>query len=184
MKTKLLLPLLGFLAGCTSSTSVNVAEFKQQIRHVIIEQPIVQTKSVESVALQYIGYSEKTHRQELKELTGVDPVRTEWCAAFVNAVLNESGFPGSDTVSDYPLTARSFLHWGEVVETPVAGDLVIFPRGSEAWQGHVGFFISEIKINGVRYYYILGGNQNGKVSIERFRASRALGIRRHSDTLI
>lgn len=182
MKLNLILPLL-FLAGCTSSTSVNIGDFKQQIRNVIVEQPAVQNKPVESVALQYIGYSERTHRNELEEFIGVDPVRTEWCAAFVNAVLNESGLPGSDTVSDYPLTARSFLQWGEKVDSPMPGDLVVFPRGSEPWQGHVGFFIGEIKINGVAYYYILGGNQNGKVSIERFRASRSLGIRRYSGEL-
>jgi hypothetical protein len=62
-----------------------------------------------------LGLEEKTNRQELKEYTGVDPVRTEWCAAFVNAVLNESGIPGSESVSEYPLMARSFLTWGEKI---------------------------------------------------------------------
>ena len=56
---------------------------------------------------QYINFTERTHRQELKELTGVDPVRTEWCAAFVNAVLEESNIKSNNDHA-YPLTARAF----------------------------------------------------------------------------
>lgn len=129
-------------------------------------------------AYQYINYSERTHRQELKELIGVDPVQVEWCAAFINAVLNESGLSGSDTVSAYPLTARSFLHWGVEVEAPEPGDIVVFPRGSEAWQGHAGFYLGTIDIGGREYYQILGGNQSNKVSIELYPADTAIGIRR------
>lgn len=130
---------------------------------------------------QYINYNERTHRQELKELTGVDPVRTEWCAAFVNAVLDESDIPNNND-HKYPLTARAFLDWGVSIskENIQAGDLVVFPRGNQGWQGHVGFYIRSININGVEYYYILGGNQSNKVSIELYRASRALGVRRQS----
>jgi len=131
-------------------------------------------------AVKYINYSERENRAELREFTGVDPVRTEWCAAFVNAVLNETDIDGSETVSEYPLTARSFLDWGyEVSKDDVQpGDIVVFPRGNQGWQGHVGFYLRTIKLNGVDYYYILGGNQSNKVSISRYRASRALGIRR------
>lgn len=129
-------------------------------------------------AIQYVGLTEKSNRQELKEYTGVDPVRTEWCAAFVNAVLNETGIDGSESVSKYPLTARSFLHWGTKVTDPEPGDIVVFPRGNSSWQGHVGFYLKTQKINGVDYYLILGGNQDNKVSIVPYRASRALGIRR------
>lgn len=128
---------------------------------------------------QYINYTETSNRSELKELTGVDPKRTEWCAAFVNAVLEESGIP-SNKEHKYPLTARAFLDWGISVQTPEPGDIVVFPRGNQGWQGHVGFFIKEAEINGVLYYYILGGNQNNKVSIALYRANKALGIRRYS----
>ena len=31
---------------------------------------------------------ERTDRAELAAYVGVDPVRTEWCAAFVNAVMD------------------------------------------------------------------------------------------------
>lgn len=175
MRVKLFLPLL-LLAGCASTVPLSIADFKLQLEPST--QIVVRQKPVEMVALRYIGYAEKTHRAELKELLGVDPKRTEWCAAFVNAVLAESGIPGSDTVSQYPLTARSFLDWGVRVKDPQPGDIVVFPRGREAWQGHVGFYLRTQIIDGIKYYYILGGNQSNKVSIDVFRASSAISIRR------
>ena len=125
----------------------------------------------------YVGLEERQHRRELKELTGVDPVRVEWCAAFVNAVLELDNIPGSDSVSDYPLTARSFLTWGNKVDPAdiQRGDIVVFPRGNAGWQGHVGFFVEEQ--NGK--WIILGGNQENSVRYDMFEPARALGIRRY-----
>ena len=131
-------------------------------------------------AYNYYGLDEQDDRQELKDYTGVDPVRTEWCAAFVNSVLNESGIPGSESVSDVPLMARSFLKWGQPVvkEDIQPGDLVIFPRGNQGWQGHVGFYLQTQVKDGIEYYLILGGNQSNKVTIEMYRSNKALDIRR------
>lgn len=145
-------------------------------------EPSESIPSTLSIAADKIGLQEYKDRTILLEYTGVDPVRTEWCAAFVNAVLNESGIPGSESVSDVPLMARSFLDWGTSIkkENIQSGDLVIFPRGSEGWQGHVGFYIRTVKINEVVHYAILGGNQNNKVSIDLYPANSALGIRRNS----
>ena len=64
------------------------------------------------------------------------------------------------------------------VDVPMAGDLVIFPRGNSDWKGHVGFYLSSIKQDGKEYYRILGGNQNNAVSIDLYPAKKALGIRR------
>jgi uncharacterized protein (TIGR02594 family) len=131
-------------------------------------------------AVQYIGLNEYTDRKELKELSGVDPVKTEWCAAFVNAVLEDSGVPSQRSLGHpAPLMARSYLTWGREVEFPLPGDIVIFPRGNVEWQGHVGFFIEERIINGVSYYMILGGNQNNEVSIVPYPSSKTISIRRH-----
>ena len=137
--------LLSFLLGCGSTT---------QDTNILNAQ-------------QFIGLEEKQNRQEIMDLVGVDPVRTEWCAAFVNSVLNESGIPGSESVSDFPLMARSFLEWGQPVvkEDIQPGDLVIFPRGNQGWQGHVGFYLQTQVKDGIEYYLILGGNQSNKVTI-------------------
>lgn len=128
-------------------------------------------------AIQYLDYTEKEDRRELEELTGVDPVRIEWCAAFANAILEQSDIP-SNKDHKYALTARAFLDWGEKVEKPEMGDVVVFPRGNEGWKGHVGFYVKEQVIDGVLYYYILGGNQKNSVRVDLYRADRALGIRR------
>jgi uncharacterized protein (TIGR02594 family) len=132
-----------------------------------------------TIASRYIGFHERRQRRELREFMGVDPVKTEWCAAFVNAVLAELDIPGSESVSEWPLTARSFLHWGQRVREPEIGDLVIFPRGTESWQGHVGFYYGTEYRNGRKFYQILGGNQNDAVTIQLFLARSAISIRRY-----
>jgi len=136
-------------------------------------------------AVAYINLNEREDREEIKAFIGVDPVHTEWCAAFLNAVLEESGMPSPNTLNhEFPLTARTYLKWGREVDYPLPGDVVIFPRGTQGWQGHVGIFLEPREINGVVYYMILGGNQNNTVSIKAFEASRALGIRRWTGTRI
>jgi uncharacterized protein (TIGR02594 family) len=132
-------------------------------------------------ALKYIGFSETSQRYELTDLTGIDPVRTQWCAAFVNSILAMSDIPGSETVSNSPLTARSFLKWGELVDPAdiKRGDIVIFPRGRSDWQGHVGFYIETRIIDGYPMYVILGGNQDSTVNYDLFAPGTALGIRRY-----
>ena len=178
MKYLLGATVLALSAACTSpSNSVEkiTPEFRHEIR-VRSDNPAIR-------AFKYIDYTERTHRSELRELTGVDPVRTEWCAAFVNAVLEESDIV-SNNDHKYPLTARAFLQWGTKVTEPKPGDIVVFPRGNSSWQGHVGFYLKTLEMNGVEYYMILGGNQNNKVSIVPYRANRALGIRRQISTNI
>ena len=129
----------------------------------------------------FVGLHERTNRQELKQLVGVDPVRTEWCAAFVNAILEIDGIPGSESVSTAPLTARSFLSWGETVlrEEIQRGDIVVFPRGNQGWQGHVGFYIETVEEDGSEFWVILGGNQDNTVSYGLYSPKRALGVRRY-----
>lgn len=129
-------------------------------------------------AMQYLGLQERQDRREIQELTGVDPVRTEWCAAFVNAVLEKDGIPSlNDIEYPYPLTARGFLSWG----LPVAkndiqrGDIVVFPRGTQGWQGHVGFYI-QTTADG--YWLILGGNQDKSVKYSLYNPRRAISVRR------
>jgi len=129
-------------------------------------------------AQEYIGLSERRDRKEIKELVGVDPVRTEWCAAFVNAILNMDGIPGSESVSENPLMARSFLDWGSPINPQdiQPGDVVVFPRGNQGWQGHVGFYVGRTQEG---YWLILGGNQSNQVRYDLYRPSKAIGIRRY-----
>ena len=164
MQYKIILSVL-FLSACEPTVIVDGNPIPNAPEHI-------------QTALNKYGFNEYQHRTVLREYVGVDPKRTEWCAAFVNAVLNESGIPGSESVSNVPLMARSFLKWGETIQDPKAGDLVVFPRGKVGWQGHVGFYVGSIYRNNVEYYRILGGNQNNSVNIEIYPASKALSIRR------
>jgi uncharacterized protein (TIGR02594 family) len=188
---KFILLLSLFLYGCFEqpesvipeiTKDVVVKDFPKKDRNVVevtaAENPII------TVASKYIGFHERKQRRELKQFVGVDPVRIEWCAAFVNAVLAELGIPGSDSVSEWPLTARSFLRWGRRVGHPQIGDIIILPRGTEAWQGHVGFYYSTEYINGKKYYQVLGGNQNDAVTLKLFPAWSAISIRRHQSLTI
>jgi uncharacterized protein (TIGR02594 family) len=175
MKLKYLIVSLLVLVGITQGNSAD----DYDIELVAIEIP--QTKL--SVATQYLDFSARSHRRELKEFIGVDPVRIDWCAAFVNAVLHQLGMPGSESVSNYPLVAKSFLQWGKRVKEPKPGDIVVFPRGREEWQGHVGFYYGTVYENGKKFYQILGGNQDKSVSIKLFPAKSAIGIRRYPQEL-
>jgi uncharacterized protein (TIGR02594 family) len=149
--------------------------------------PILQLGSTPStssldVADAFVGMNERSNRAELKAFMGIDPVRYEWCAAFVNAVLEFQGIPGSKTVSRHPLLARSFLNWGEEVTDGVQpGDIIVFPRGREGWQGHVGFYVETQYIDGVKHYLILGGNQDNAVTYELFPARFMIAQLRYVD---
>ncbi len=160
MRFYLLLPFLFIVSGCE--------QFE-------LENPT--TDSIRT-ARGFLNSSETKDRAELKQFLGVDPVRYEWCAAFVNSVLEVNNIPGSESVSEHPLMARSFLRWGEKVSEPKRGDIIVFPRGNSDWQGHVGFYISTYSVTGIEYYVILGGNQDDKVSYELYPSARALSIRR------
>lgn len=130
-----------------------------------------------SQAHNYVNMTERKNRKELRELMGVDPVRTEWCAAFVNSILELENTQGSGSVHHNPMLARSFLVWGESVSKHEIkrGDVVVFPRGTQGWQGHVGFYYGTTE-DGL--WIILSGNYNGAVKYAKYRPSYAIGIRR------
>lgn len=157
MRTKALLLAL-LISACTSTQDPSSNSNVTELAHL------------------FVGYHERTDRSALRDLTGVDPVRTEWCAAFINAILELEGIPGSNS-----LLARSFLDWGEPVlrEEIQRGDIVIFPRGREGWQGHVGFYVETVVENGEERWKILGGNQDNTVSYALYNPKRSIGVRRY-----
>lgn len=130
----------------------------------------------EEVAASFIGFTETEHKDVLSSFirktigTNINPESTAWCAAFVNAALGATGKSGTKT-----LLARDFLNWGQAVDTPTKGDLVVFERGNSTWQGHVGFYVGQSKNGNL---LVLGGNQDNKVSIKEFSPSKVLGYRR------
>lgn len=166
LRNLLILATTAFLTACELDLPVDIPLKNQQLL---------------SAAMPYVGMHENNNRTELRTALGVDPVRTEWCAAFMNTVLADAGMDNLiDTESEYPLMARSFLDWGTKISTKdiKMGDLVIFRRGTHKWQGHVGIYLGETVKNGVRYFMVFGGNQNDQVGAELYRTSKLLGVRR------
>lgn len=101
---------------------------------------------------------------------------TAWCSAFVNWCIEQAGLKGTRSAS-----ARSWLEFGEEVDLPQLGEIVVFwRREREGRFGHVGFFIDEDDDNII----LLGGNQTdpekgvGAVCIKPYPRKRLLGFRR------
>lgn len=125
----------------------------------------------------YLGQTEEANHTTLTKFIqavnpSMDDVRdTAWCAGFVNAVLNEAG---QETTRS--LKARDFMNWGEAVDDPQEGDVVVLWRESrDSWKGHVGFFSGYDDNGDIK---VLGGNQGDSVSIKSYSKNRLLGFRR------
>ena len=168
---KKIIPLF-LLCGCGLINNIELTDY---VRKDVPKYP-EHLRTVEA----FLGYNENDSgdRAILKDFMNIDPVHYEWCAAFVNAVLHLENIPGSESVHENPLMARSFLAWGQRVETPKLGDVVVFQRGNSNWKGHVGFYMRTVRKDGKEYYLIAGGNQNDQVSYELYPTSKVLSIRR------
>lgn len=128
------------------------------------------------VARGYIGVAEirgPHHNPKIVQMwkdahvKGVKDDETPWCAAFVSAVLEEAGIVSARTG-----WARSYLNWGQRLDLPRVGAVVVFERGPNA--GHVGFIVGK---NSAGNLMVLGANQGDAVNIKPFFIQRVLGYR-------
>lgn len=99
---------------------------------------------------------------------GIKDDETPWCAAFVGACLERAGIQSSRFES-----AKSYLNWGEKLDKPAYGCVVVFTR---VGGGHVGFVVGE---DAKGYLQVLGGNQSDQVNIRSFPKDRVSGYRWH-----
>lgn len=93
---------------------------------------------------------------------------TAWCSGFVNWCMERAGFEGTDSAA-----ARSWLNWGEKLDTPRRGCVVVFSRPPNSWNGHVAFYIGETPT----HIKVFGGNQSDAVNISKYAKNRLLGYR-------
>lgn len=102
----------------------------------------------------------------------LDPAKTAWCAAFVNAVLASNGVKGTGS-----LAASSFKNYGSGTIAPQQGDIVVLKPQTQdgATTGHVGFFEGMNKDGTIR---VLGGNQGNSVKSSNFNARDVVSYRR------
>jgi uncharacterized protein (TIGR02594 family) len=95
--------------------------------------------------------------------------KASWCSSFVDWCLAQSGATGTGSA-----LARSWLEWGQSLEEPVVGCIVVLSRDDpKGWRGHVGFFLRE---EGA-LVHLLGGNQLGQVREHLYPKTSVLGYR-------
>ena len=142
-----------------------------------------------SLAQRFIGLKEvegKINNPQIMAMLTLDAPwpngdEVPWCSAFVNYIAWLLRLPRSKS-----LTARTWLRVGTPIifftDAKIGFDVVILQRGegeqpgSEVINapGHVGFFAGWDKGE----VYLLAGNQNDSVSIQKFNTDKSLGIRR------
>lgn len=134
-----------------------------------------------TIAKQYIGLQEVRDNEELKKIlasegsdVAVDPAKTAWCASFINVCERKAGNKGTGA-----LNARSFVSYGDKVASigdAEEGDIVVFSRGDNSWEGHVAYFVSYD--SDTKLITCLGGNQSDSVCLTHEPLSHLLAIRR------
>ncbi len=96
-----------------------------------------------------------------------DDSRLPWCGAFVAMCVESAGFAYAKNYA----SAKDWLNWGEVLNDPAEGCIVVFTREGG---GHVGFVVGR-DLRG--RLLVLGGNQGDAVSVAPFEFSRVAGYR-------
>lgn len=95
--------------------------------------------------------------------------KAAWCSSFVNWTLAQVGITGTGSA-----LARSWLDWGQPLDTPVPGCIVVLARDDPAgWTGHVGFYL---RTQGDQVL-LLGGNQLDCVCENSYPLALVLGYR-------
>ncbi|MFM5744401.1 TIGR02594 family protein [Aeromonas veronii] len=97
---------------------------------------------------------------------GIKDDETPWCASFVGACLERVGIQSTRFEG-----ARSYVSWGEKLDKPVAGCVVVFSRDGG---GHVGFVVGQDQSGNL---LVLGGNQDDAVNVKSFKRHRVTAYR-------
>jgi len=95
-------------------------------------------------AASMIGAHERVNNADVQEYlrtggVGMNPAKTAWCAAFVNASLAKAGIKGTGSAA-----ALSFLNWGSAVNGDAhRGDIFVKNHGNG--HGHVGMLTGRFR---------------------------------------
>ena len=92
-----------------------------------------------------------------RELTDEVP----WCSAFVNWCITKAGLKGTNSAA-----ASSWLRWGQKLDQPRLGCIVVFNH-------HVGFYAGAAGSQ----FVLIGGNQSNAVKPENRHLSEVLAYR-------
>lgn len=75
---------------------------------------------------------------------------TSWCAAFLSWCLERCGLPSMQSAS-----SQDYAHYGKEIQTPLAGDVVVFQDVGDPAHGHVALLVSQ----SADQIEVIGGNQ-------------------------
>lgn len=93
-----------------------------------------------------------------------------WCSAFANWCFEQAGYRGTRRAN-----ARSWSAWGEHLDEPKRGAVVVFWRGDpHSAQGHVGFYLGTPRPHVLS---VLSGNASNRVGIDEYGTGRVLAYR-------
>lgn len=149
----------------------------QYVREVDTEEDAQAPDSSEApwmaIARKYLGTREIAGPQDNPQVIawhgtttlGADDDETPWCSSFVNGVMTEAGYKGTNSAA-----ASSWLDWGIELAGPRYGAIVVLSRTGG---NHVGFYLDN---DGTRVK-LLGGNQGDKVSEAWFSLGSLRGYR-------
>ncbi len=106
---------------------------------------------------------------EYHHATGLNATddETPWCGSFMGWVMQTAKIPYDKKNA---ASARSWLNFGEKLDEPVPGCIVVFKRGAG---GHVAFLIQDDH----ERVHVLGGNQSNMVKVSAYKKSDVLGYR-------
>ena len=95
--------------------------------------------------------------------------KASWCSSFVDWTMRRAGLAGTGSA-----LARSWLAWGDELDAPRPGCIVVVWREDPAsWKGHVGFFVRRED----EHLVLLGGNQLSMVCEHVYPVGSLLGLR-------
>ena len=97
------------------------------------------------------------------------------CSSFAHWCLRQVALEGTGSAF-----ARSWLAWGQVLQVPRPGCVVVLYRDDpQSWKGHVGFYLR----HDAELVYLWGGNQKGTVCENAYPLASVLGYRWPSDAV-
>jgi uncharacterized protein (TIGR02594 family) len=101
-------------------------------------------------------------------LAGYDD-KISWCSSFLNWCLANAGRRGTGSA-----LARSWLEWGQPLDGPAYGCVVVLSRDDpSSWKGHVGFYLRHDS----EAVYLFGGNQLDEVRELAYSLASVLAYR-------
>lgn len=92
-----------------------------------------------------------------------------WCSAFVNWCMVQARQRGTGSAA-----ARSWLEWGEPLQRPRLGCVVILQSSRGPNAGHVGLYWMQRNASQIWLY---GGNQDNAVGVKAYPRIDIIGLR-------